>query len=112
VDEAFLAKTGITEVFWQAISPNLSALPPITDLNESVALLSVTYPTLIALSRLWYTERVKRMFLLDKVVRDGFIHAMLFSADKLKVVAVEFQSLNLLIEEMDINFVKHLKVPL
>jgi len=107
-----MSKTGVAEMFWQSIVPNLSALPPITDLDESVALLKVTYPTLITLSRLWHSETPKRMELLDKVVRDGFIQAMLFSSDKLKVVDVEFDSLNLLIEEMGIYFVKHLKVRL
>ena len=73
-------------------------------------LLRVTYPTLILLSRLWHTELAKRMALLDKVVREGFVHAMLFSGDKLKIVEVELESLNLLVEEMGIYFVKHLKV--
>lgn len=43
-------------------------------------------------------------------MREGFIHAMLFSGDKLKIVDVELESLNLLVEEMGIYFVKHLKV--
>ena len=110
IDNPILAKTGLAEVVWTVIFPNLSTLPPITDLDESVALLTVTYTALISLARLWYPSLQKRAALLDKVVRDGFVFAMMFQADKLKVVEVELQSLNLLISEMDIYFVKHLKV--
>jgi len=83
----------------------------VTDLEESVPLLRVTYPTLIRLAQLWYPDLSKRVSLLDKLVRDGFIYAMLYSSgDKLKVVQVELESLDLIIREMGIYFVKHLKV--
>ena len=82
-----------------------------TDLEDSVSLLKVTYPTLISLAKLWYPELPKRVYLLDKLVRDGVIYAMLFSSsEKLKVVQVELESLDLVIHEMGIYFVKHLKV--
>jgi hypothetical protein len=111
IDASILARTGLAEVIWTAILPNLTSLPPITDLEESVPLLKITYPTLIKLARLWYPDLSKRVSLLDKVVRDGVIYAMLFSSgEKLKVVQVELESLDLIIHEMGIYFVKHLKV--
>jgi hypothetical protein len=48
--------------------------------------------------------------LLDKVIREGVIYAMLFSGDKLKLAQVELECLELLVKEMGIYFVKHLKV--
>jgi len=111
IDESILARTGLAEVIWTAILPNLTSLPPITDLEESAPLLKITYPTLIKLARLWYPDLSKRVSLLDKLVRDGVIYAMLFSSgEKLKVVQVELESLDLIIHEMGIYFVKHLKV--
>ena len=111
IDASILARTGLAEVIWTAISPNLTSLPPVTNLEESVPLLRITYPTLISLARLWYQDLSKRVSLLDKLVRDGVIYAMLFSSgEKLKVVQVELESLVLLIHEMGIYFVKHLKV--
>ena len=110
IDESILAKTGLTEVIWSAIFPNLTSLPPITDLEDSVALLRVTYPTLITLAKLWHPSLPERIPLLDRMVREGVIYAMLFSGVKLKVVEVELESLESLIHEMSIYFVKHLKV--
>ena len=110
IDESILAKTGLTEVIWSAIFPNLTSLPPITNLEDSVALLRVTYPALITLAKLWHPSLHKRIPLLDRVVREGVIYAMLFSGVKLKVVEVELESLESLIYEMSIYFVKHLKV--
>lgn len=110
IDESILAKTGLAEVVWSAIFPNLTSLPPITDLEDSAALLRVTYPALITLAKLWHPSLPERVPLLDRVVREGVIYAMLFSGVKLKVVEVELESLESLIYEMGIYFVKHLKV--
>jgi hypothetical protein len=110
IDESILAKTGLTEVIWTAMFPNLTSLPPITDLEESVPLIKTTYPALISLSKLWHHSLQKRITLLDKMVREGVIYAMLFSGDKLKLVEVELESLDVLVQEMGIYFVKHLKV--
>ena len=90
--------------------PNLTALPPITDLKDSVTLLRVTYISLISLTRLWYPSPYKRARLLDKLVRDGVIYGMMFQGDKLEVACVELESLALIINEMGIFFVKHLQV--
>ena len=70
----------------------------------------MTYPALITVAKLWHPSLPQRIPLLDRVVRDGVIYAMLFSGVKLKVVEVELESLESLIYEMDIYFVKHLKV--
>ena len=93
-----------------AVFPNLASLPPITDLEESVSLIRVTYLTLITLAKLWHPSLPKRVALLDKVIREGVIYAMLFSGDKLKLAQVELECLDLLVKEMGIYFVKHLKV--
>lgn len=96
---------------WEAIIPNLSSLPPIIDLEVAVPLLMTTYATLLQLARLWYPSLSRRMLLLDKLVRDGFIQGMLFGGDKLKVAEVELKALDRLVKEMGIYFAKHLKVP-
>jgi hypothetical protein len=110
IDESIFAKTGLAEVIWTAVIPNLSSLPSVMDLEESVALLKVTYPALITLARLWHPSLPQRIPLLDKLVHDGVIYAMLYSGDKLKIVQVELEALEMIVKEMGIYFVKHLKV--
>jgi Tti2 family len=110
MDESMLAKTGLAEVFWTAVVPNLSSLPPITDIDESTEVLKYTYPALIKLAKLWYPALAKRIPLFDNLVRDGVLYGMLFAGKSLRVAEVELQSLLLLVNEMGIHFVKHLKV--
>jgi Tti2 family len=110
IDETFLARTGLSEVFWTAMLPNLSSVPPVTDIDDSVSLLRVTYPTMIKLAKIWYPSPPQRAVPLDTLVRDGVIYGMMFAGDKLKVAQVELDALDLLVREMGIYFVKHLKV--
>jgi Tti2 family len=110
MDESIIAKTGLAEVIWSATFLNLTSLPPVTDIDVSVPLLKVTYLALISLAKLWHPSLSKRIPLLDRVVREGVMYAMLYSGDKLRVVQVELESLDLLIKDMGIYFVKHLKV--
>ena len=92
------------------MSPNLSSVPPLTDIDDSVPLLRVTYTTMIKLAKIWYPSRPDRAHLLDKLVRDGVIYGMMFAGDKLQIAQVELEALDLLVREMGIYFVKHLKV--
>jgi hypothetical protein len=112
MDESMLAKTGLAEVFWTAVIPNMSSLPPITEIDESTEVLKHTYPTLIKLAELWYPALEKRIPLFDELVRDGVLYGMLFAGKTLRVAEVELRSLLLLVKEMGIYFVKHLKVHL
>jgi len=110
LDSSTLAKTGLAEVLWAAVAPNLAALPPVTDLDDSVHLLKVTYPALISLAKLWHPSPRDRLPLWDKLVRDGVIYSMMYSGEKIKIAEVTLDALDLMIEEMRIHFVKHLKV--
>jgi len=112
MDEAMLARTGLAEVLWTAVVPNFSSLPPITEIDESVQVLKHTYTTLIKLAKLWHPSLTTRIPLFDKMVRDGVLYGMLFAGKNLKVAEVELDSLRLIIIEMGIHFVRHLKVPL
>jgi len=107
-----LANTGLAEVLWTAVVPNLSSLPPITEIDESAQVLKHTYTALIKLAKLWHASLTKRIPLFDKMVRDGVLYGMLFAGKNLKVAEVELDSLQLIIVEMGVHFVRHLKVPL
>ena len=110
IDSSTLARTGLAEVIWTALIPNLSSLPPVTDMEDSLPLLRATYGALVVLARLWHPSVPNRMTFLDRVVRDGFLQGMLFAGHKIKVVQVQLESLGLLVREMGIYFVKHFKV--
>jgi len=115
-----LARTGLGEVFKEALLPCLGYLPTLTPEDESVTLLSAVYPALLALSRSAYhpssdprtvSERSKEMRIefLDSVMRKGILAAYAHCPENVRIVEVLLQSLRSLLDEMGIDSVKHLK---
>jgi tRNA nucleotidyltransferase (CCA-adding enzyme) len=110
---ALLARTGLGEVFYDAAMPCLSYLPSLTPLDQSLRLLSDAYPALITLSRLRYPsddKRKERVGMLDQVMRKGVLSGYLHCNDNVKIVELLVSQMRLLVNEMGIWSVKHLKV--
>ena len=113
VDDGMLQRTGLGEVFEQAVLPILSHLPTLTPMDESRRLLNQAYPTLIALARTRFpSERNtdKRLKCLDKMVREGVERGCVFAGEYPDIIADLMEQLALLFDEMGIYAVKHLKV--
>lgn len=128
-----LARTGIGDVIEEAVMPCLSYLPTLTPEDESIALLSAAYPTLIALSKVRYldnppkpktqrkphgptsgdrfrsTPKEKQFHFLDTLVRQGILSGFAHASDHVRVAETLFIYLIPLIDELGIEFVKHLK---
>ncbi|GAB7343287.1 hypothetical protein MBLNU457_1341t2 [Dothideomycetes sp. NU457] len=117
---ALIAKTGLGQVFEEALMPCLGYLPTLTPEEESIPLLSAVYPALVALSNSAYTptqsirtspENLKeqRIAFLDTIVRRGILAAYSHCPERVKIVEVLLQNLIILLNELGIESVKHLK---
>ncbi|KAF2238931.1 poly A polymerase C-terminal region-like protein [Viridothelium virens] len=130
---SLLARTGVADVIEEAVMPYLSYLPTLTPEDESIALLSAAYPTLLTLSRVRYldidsrrkpqrktqnrtsediflsTPKDRKIHFLDKIVRQGVLSGFAHASSHVRVAETLFKHLMPLIQELGIEFVKHLK---
>ncbi|GAB7346745.1 hypothetical protein MBLNU459_g1853t1 [Dothideomycetes sp. NU459] len=116
---SLLSRTGLGEVFEQAIMPCLGYLPTLTPEEESVALLSAAYPALISLSRcmnnkiehepLIAGETPRHVKFLDDIIRKGVLAAYANCPENIKITEVLLNNLRSINNELGIESVKHLK---
>ncbi|KAI9667504.1 MAG: CCA tRNA nucleotidyltransferase, mitochondrial [Bathelium mastoideum] len=128
-----LARTGLGDVIEEAVIPCLSYLPTLTPEDESVMLLSAAYPTLLTLSRVRYLEKPldsktrgkmqdnasssrsqttskdQKIHFLNTLVRQGILSGFAHASDHVRVAETLFIHLVPLIQELGIEFVKHLQ---
>lgn len=117
-----LSKTGLGEVFEEALMPCLTYLPTITPEAESITLLDAVYPALLALAEIRFPkahpgsskhtpEEVarRRIRFLDTIVRKGIIYGYTHCSNYPGVVSSLFGHLVALLNELGIESVKHLK---
>ena len=119
---ALLAKTGLGEVFEDALMPCLAYLPTITPEEEAIPLLDATYPALLALAKVRYARGqladakhtasdITRQHIkfLDTIIRKGIIHGYSHCNHYPHIVSTMFKHLVPLLNELGIESVKHLK---
>lgn len=117
-----LTRTGLGEVFQEAILPCLSYLPTLTPEEESVALLSAAYPALLSLSRAMSDKTEKKgtkqltpgefprhIKLLDTMIRKGVLAAYTNCPENVKITEVLLNNLCDINKELGIESVRHLK---
>ncbi|KAK1061374.1 CCA tRNA nucleotidyltransferase, mitochondrial [Friedmanniomyces endolithicus] len=130
---SLLERTGLGEVFEEALMPCLAHLPSLTPEPDSIALLSAVYPTLLTLAKTRYPasppppsppagpnlhslkddtdishDRIK---LLDRILRKGIIqsHSLIPTHQHPRLIAVLLQQLVPLLDALGIQSVKHLQ---
>lgn len=96
-------------MFWDAVLPCLSYLPPLTPTPESVPLLKAAYTCLLSLARAREVNARKRSALLDILVREGFLRGLSFADEHILVIVVIVSALSQIVEEMGVWAVRHLK---
>ncbi|KAI9821707.1 MAG: CCA tRNA nucleotidyltransferase, mitochondrial [Pycnora praestabilis] len=124
---SLLARTGLGEVMQDAVMPCLLYLPSLTPEHESLRLLGVAYPALISLVRVRYPTNSQQMIslirakpdpdeirkgktkLLDQILRKGILNGYRQANEYVKIVELLVQQLGMLVDEMGISSVKHLK---
>lgn len=119
---SLLAKTGLSQVFEEALMPCLGYLPSLTPESESISLLSNAYPALIALSKATYPihptpgtklsldeTRARRAQSLDALIRKGILTAYAHCPERAQIVKVLLDNLCVINTELGIDSVKHIK---
>ena len=121
VPSSLLSKTGLGEVFEEALVPCLEYLPTVTPEEESVALLNATYPTLLQLASVRYGPNPPsplsptdashaRTKYLDTIIRKGILYGYTHCSSKYpRITTTLFTHLASLLSELGIESVKHLK---
>jgi tRNA nucleotidyltransferase (CCA-adding enzyme) len=119
---SMLARTGLGEVFEEALMPCLTFLPDVTPEQDSIPLLNVAYPTLLNLAALRYPQSPlsssnanstaitkDRIKLLDSLIRKGTIYGCTYCSNYPRVTATLFTHLVPILNILGIDSVKHLQ---
>ena len=108
-----LERTGLGEVFENAVMPCLLYLPSLTEEAESLQMLRAAYPALIALALTRFPDekdRTARMRALDRILRQGVLKGYAYAGEHVRIAELLVQQIVKLVNEMGIESVKHLKV--
>ena len=108
-----LERTGLGEVFQNALMPCLLYLPTLTPEEESLRLLAAVYPTLIELVKARFggeKDRAARMKAFVQILQYGVLKGYAHAAENVRIAELLVQRITDLINEMGIASVKHLKV--
>jgi tRNA nucleotidyltransferase (CCA-adding enzyme) len=113
VPEGLLQRTGLGEVFEDALLPLLSYLPPLTLEQDSIPLLHEVYSSLFLLAdtRCPGPMTLTKADLIDKIMRRGILDGYSFAGEHPDIAVLLLRNMILLIEELGMFSVKHLKVP-
>lgn len=114
---ALLKRTGLGDVFEEALMPCLTYLPPITPEPDAINLLKAVFPTLLTLSRVRYPPPVPstspdhrpRTKFLDTVLRKGVIYGYSLCSNYPRITSILFSNLSVFLNELAIDSVKHIK---
>lgn len=116
-----LTRTGLGEVFEEALLPCLTYLPPLTPQDDAIALLATLYPCLLTLSHVRYPKGpnsaaqsptpndVRRIKTLSTILQKGILHGYSHTSENPAIVTCLFSNLVPLLDAMSIDSVKHLK---
>ena len=119
---SLLVRTGLGEVFEEALMPCLTFLPDITPQQDSIRLLDVAYPTLLSLAALRYSQPSSwlpnpgattlpknHMKFLDTLLRKGIIYGYTSCSNYPRITATLFEHLVPILDTLGIDSVKHLQ---
>lgn len=117
-----LKRTGLAEVFEEALMPCLGYLPTLTPEDESARLLSVAYPALISLSdtldppsssstspsTTTSRKSPQCLKLLDNLIRKGILMTFTYCPEHAKITTVTTANLSVILSHMGLESIKHL----
>lgn len=108
-----LKRTGLGNVFEEALMPCLGYLPTLTPEDQSVRLLSVAYPALISLSTTLDTTPPnstpsQRIKLLNEVIRKGILMTYTYCPEYAKINTVTTTNLAVILTALGLDSIKHL----
>ncbi|KAG9913611.1 poly A polymerase C-terminal region-like protein, partial [Aureobasidium melanogenum] len=111
-----LKRTGLGDVFEEALMPCLGYLPTLTPEDESARLLAVAYPALISLSNAFENPSTtsnsqtqsQRTRLLDNLIRKGVLMTFTYCPEHAKITTVTTTNLTAILTSLGLDSVKHL----
>lgn len=107
-----LERTGLGEIFENAVMPCLLSLPSLTEEAESLQMLKATYPSLISLALVRFPgekHQAARIKALDKILRNGTLRGYAYAGEHVKIAELLVNELTVLVKELGVESVKHLK---
>ena len=119
---ALLERTGLGEVFEEALLPCLTCLPDITPESDSIPLLNATYPALVTLATTRYAQTPAstskhraadlaglRTKFFDTIIRKGIIYGYTYCSNYPRIKSALFNHLVPILDNLGIESVKHLQ---
>ncbi|EME78614.1 uncharacterized protein MYCFIDRAFT_143868 [Pseudocercospora fijiensis CIRAD86] len=107
---SLLNRTGLGEVFEEALLPCLTYIPTISPEEESIPLLKALYPALLILSKSRFpNDKPHRVKLLDTIIRKGIIYGYTHCPSHPHILEILFHQLGIYLDELGIDSVKHIK---
>ncbi|KAI4743630.1 poly A polymerase C-terminal region-like protein [Aureobasidium sp. EXF-12298] len=111
-----LKRTGLGDVFEEALMPCLGYLPTLTPEDESARLLAVAYPALISLSNAFENPSTtsssrtqsQRIKLLDSLIRKGVLMTFIYCPEHAKITTATTTNLTAILTSLGLDSVKHL----
>ena len=113
VPPKMLEQTGLGQIMEEAMIPTLSFLPTLTPVDESLLLLNAAYDTLLKLTDVRFGDeksKQKKQKVLAKLLREGVLHGMDHSHQNIEISRLLLTVMEKLINRMEIQAIKHLKV--
>lgn len=113
VPETFLQRTGIGEVFHDALMSCLLYLPSLAEERESLMLLRYAYPAVFALTRARCPssqDNEDRLKILDSILRRGIMKGFAYGGEKPQMALLLFEQLRIMVSDMGLAICKHLTV--
>lgn len=108
-----LERTGLGDIFENAVTPCLLSLPSLTEETESLQMLTVAYPTLIALALARFPgvkHQTAKIRALDQILRNGILKGYVHAGEHVRIGKLLVDEMAVLVKELAIESVKHIKV--
>lgn len=113
VPSILLQRTGIGQVFHDALMPCLLYLPSLTEEQDSLILLNSSYPCIFALTKTRHPhpqENQTRFRIYDSILRGGIFRGFALAGEHPNIALLLFEQLEVMSNELDLAICKHLKV--
>lgn len=114
---SLLAKTGLFDVFREALMPCFGFLPTLTPEDESIDLLAHAFPALLALHSVGFPsdhaldarKKIRSTSFLDTLVRKGIFATYAHCPENIHISIVVLQNFSSINDTLGLESVKHLK---
>ena len=109
-----LERTGLGEILENAVMPCLMCLPSLTEEAESLELLKAAYPSLVSLAAVRFPDekhQAAKVNAIDNILRNGLLKGYAQAGEHVRIGKLLVNEMAIVVKELGIDSVKHLKVP-